>query len=185
MISNAIIATLMAKSGRITGQNSGGDNAEVELYEELMKNSADRIKSQSENDALSSRVAEEVEYQDKQVISEMNVTAGTLQDRVEMDTFTHADSKAGMDFDFPTTYRRTQSEKLNGDTRKTEPRTLRLSETDKCQENARAGENSPKNLYPQDDLSNEEFQRTIEAFIAKQMRFLREESSAIVVQNQS
>ncbi|XP_058775716.1 uncharacterized protein LOC131649990 [Vicia villosa] len=30
-------------------------------------------------------------------------------------------------------------------------------------------------LYPQDKLSNEEFQRTIEAFIAKQMRFLREE----------
>ena len=134
MISNAIIATLMAKSGRITGQNSGGDNAEVELYEELMKNSADRIKSQSENDALSSRVAEEVEYQDKQVISEMNVTAGTLQDRVEMDTCTDADSKAGMDFDFPTTYRRTQSEKLNGDSRKTEPQTLRWSETDKCRE---------------------------------------------------
>lgn len=31
-------------------------------------------------------------------------------------------------------------------------------------------------LYPQDKLSNEEFQRAIEAFIAKQMRFLREES---------
>jgi len=31
-------------------------------------------------------------------------------------------------------------------------------------------------LYPEDKLSNEEFQRTIEAFIAKQMRFLREES---------
>ncbi|CAL5188072.1 unnamed protein product [Lathyrus oleraceus] len=31
-------------------------------------------------------------------------------------------------------------------------------------------------LYPQDMLSNEEFQRAIEAFIAKQMRFLREES---------
>lgn len=31
-------------------------------------------------------------------------------------------------------------------------------------------------LYPEDKLSNEEFQRTIEAFIAKQMRYLREES---------
>ncbi|GAU26236.1 hypothetical protein TSUD_224270 [Trifolium subterraneum] len=43
---------------------------------------------------------------------------------------------------------------------------LRPSETEKVREI----------LYPQDKLSNEEFQRTIEAFIAKQMRFLREES---------
>jgi hypothetical protein len=44
---------------------------------------------------------------------------------------------------------------------------LRRSETEKVREI----------LYPQDKLSNEEFQRTIEAFIAKQMRFLREEES--------
>jgi len=45
---------------------------------------------------------------------------------------------------------------------------LRRSETEK--------EKVMEVLYPEDKLSNEEFQRTIEAFIAKQMRFLREES---------
>jgi hypothetical protein len=56
---------------------------------------------------------------------------------------------------------------------------LRRSETEKLRETEK------ENLYPQDKLSNEEFQRAIDAFIAKQMRFLREESSAIVVHNTS
>ncbi|WJX60993.1 hypothetical protein P8452_46138 [Trifolium repens] len=56
------------------------------------------------------------------------------------------------------------SETMNGER---ENEKLRRSETEKVREI----------LYPQDKLSNEEFQRTIEAFIAKQMRFLREEES--------
>lgn len=78
-------------------------------------------------------------------------------------------------------YRRSQSEKLKGEAGKTpRRRQLRRAETEKRRED------SPEILYPQDKLSNEEFQRTIEAFIAKQLRFLREEeSSAIVVQNPS
>ncbi|ESW28063.1 LOW QUALITY PROTEIN: hypothetical protein PHAVU_003G255700 [Phaseolus vulgaris] len=81
----------------------------------------------------------------------------------------------------PTTkFRRSKSENWKGDSVKTPRRRhLRRSETEKRRENP------PENLYPQDKLSNEEFQRAIEAFIAKQLRFLREESSAIVVQNPS
>jgi hypothetical protein len=56
-------------------------------------------------------------------------------------------------------------ETMNGE-RENEKK-LRRSETEKVREI----------LYPQDKLSNEEFQRTIEAFIAKQLRFLREEES--------
>lgn len=71
-------------------------------------------------------------------------------------------------------YSRSQSlpENVNGkgeDEEQTErQKILRRSETEK--------EKVREVLYPEDKLSNEEFQRTIEAFIAKQMRFLREES---------
>ncbi|KAK7309308.1 hypothetical protein RJT34_05928 [Clitoria ternatea] len=89
------------------------------------------------------------------------------------DTCTARDSSAVADSG--KVYHRSQSEKLKekGDGGNTMARReLRRSETEKARENS----------YPQDKLSNEEFQRTIEAFIAKQMRFLREESLAIFVQ---
>ncbi|KAJ1420769.1 hypothetical protein SESBI_14179 [Sesbania bispinosa] len=111
------------------------------------------------------RTTAEAEYQDKEVISE------TVQDQKESDAGAVSDLS---------NYRRSQSEKWKGETGKMMRRKqLRRSETEKRRENAR------EILYPQDKLSNEEFQRAIEAFIAKQMRFLREESSAIVVQNPS
>ncbi|XP_028760357.1 uncharacterized protein LOC114719070 [Neltuma alba] len=90
------------------------------------------------------------------------------------------DSKAGLDSDFAKVYRRTQSEKLKEECPERTQQKLRRSETEK-----KHMENGRESMYPQDNLSNEEFQRTIEAFIAKQMRFLREESLAIVIQNQS
>ncbi|QCD81771.1 uncharacterized protein LOC114177075 [Vigna unguiculata] len=106
------------------------------------------------------RVLPEPEYHDKQVIAE------TVQDRPSVDPAAK--------------YRRSKSENWKGDSVKTpRRRNLRRSETEKRLKTP------PENLYPQDKLSNEEFQRAIEAFIAKQLRFLREESSAIVVQNPS
>ncbi|XP_014508023.1 uncharacterized protein LOC106767614 [Vigna radiata var. radiata] len=106
------------------------------------------------------RVLPEPEFHDKQVIAE------TVQGRPSVDPAAK--------------YRRSKSENWKGDSLKTpRRRNLRRSETEKRLEKP------PENLYPQDKLSNEEFQRAIEAFIAKQLRFLREESSAIVVQNPS
>nr|KYP36821.1 hypothetical protein KK1_042035 [Cajanus cajan] len=79
------------------------------------------------------------------------------------------------------TYHRTHSQKTPGNA-PPRRRQLRRAETD----TQKRRQNSPQILYPQDKLSNEEFQRAIEAFIAKQLRFLREESSsAIVLQNPS
>ncbi|KAL2333728.1 hypothetical protein Fmac_014941 [Flemingia macrophylla] len=74
---------------------------------------------------------------------------------------------------------RSQSEKAPAP-----PRRRQLCRT--ASEAEKRREESAEILYPQDKLSNEEFQRAIEAFIAKQLRFLREEeSSAIVLQNSS
>jgi len=103
-------------------------------------------------------------FHDKQIIADM------VQDTPSADAAAAAK------------YRRSQSEKIKVDAAGKPPRRKQLlrSETEK------RSDSSPEILYPQDELSNEEFQRAIEAFIAKQLRFLREEeSSAIVVQNPS
>ncbi|OIV92705.1 hypothetical protein TanjilG_25137 [Lupinus angustifolius] len=72
-------------------------------------------------------------------------------------------------------YRRSQSEtstENDEEGKKPARRKLRRSVTEKVR-------------YPEDKLSNEEFQRTIEAFIAKQMRFLKEESMDIFLHEQT
>ncbi|XP_028774615.1 uncharacterized protein LOC114731577 [Neltuma alba] len=183
-ISNAIIATLFANSRRIIGHNSGARNAEMELFREFAKRNADHAELPSEVDTDQSRVAEQIDCQDKQIVSD-DTTARTFRDRVEFDTRTDTDSVAELESDCPKVYRRSQSENSTGASRKEVTRNLRRSETEKCREMARHCENPLENLYSHDKLSNEEFQRTIEAFIAKQMRFLREESLAIVVRKQS
>lgn len=114
-------------------------------------------------------------YQDKEIVSETNSTDRTFQKKADIHASKDTVSEAGLDSDFPKVYRRTQSEKLKEESPEQMQQKLRRLET----------ENRRQSMYPQDKLSNEEFQRTIEAFIAKQMRFLREESLAIVIQNQS
>ncbi|KAJ4900226.1 Uncharacterized protein Rs2_14177 [Raphanus sativus] len=58
--------------------------------------------------------------------------------------------------------------------------TLRRSETEKGRETVESCEEAP---FPEDNLTNEEFQKTIEAFIAKQLIFRRRESLAVVIHN--
>lgn len=123
---------------------------------------ADRISAPSEPEFAAPVAEGVVECQDSKQIT---------------DSCTDEDSRAVTESGSVTkVYRRSKSETVtgeagDGDGSKTARRKLRRSETEKAREN----------LYPQDKLSNEEFQRTIEAFIAKQMRLLREESLAIIV----
>ena len=176
-LSNAIIAALLAQRSAAAAANADSSDAAAaadELYEEFLKNRsavAERAKPlQSEAAAPPHTAATEAEYEDKKVVSETSAAV----DR------TVRDSDRGLQ-----EYRRSQSEKWKGEEGgKTMLRRkqLRRSETEKVREDRREDDDL---LYPQDKLSSEEFQRTIEAFIAKQMRFLREESSAIVVQNPS
>ncbi|TKY55841.1 hypothetical protein E2542_SST20264 [Spatholobus suberectus] len=152
-LSNAIIAALLAQSGRFSAASSADG-----LYCELLNTRTAVAAPPPEPNAPPP--PPEAEFLDKQVIAE------TVQDR----------ACAGDG----SKYRRSQSENWKGEAAKApRRRRLRRSETEKRRED------SPEILYPQDKLSNEEFQRAIEAFIAKQLRFLREESSAIVVQNPS
>ncbi|OIV93598.1 hypothetical protein TanjilG_04830 [Lupinus angustifolius] len=168
-LSNAIIAALVAQSRRLSAADSHAvallNRDTVTVHE----------KPPSEIDSQPRDVAE-VEYQEKEVIYETR--------RIEVDrtveNLERCNKEKDFDFDFDSDlrkYRRIFSEKLKGEVAgKMMRRKFRRSETEK----------RPECLYPEDNLSNEEFQRTIEDFIAKQMRFLKEESSsAIVVQNLS
>lgn len=70
-------------------------------------------------------------------------------------------------------YRRSQSYSQNSTSGVCEKsrRVLRHSETD-CERLA-------KSSYPEEEMSNEEFQRKVEAFIARQQRFRREEQDSV------
>lgn len=114
-------------------------------------------------------------YQDKQIISEVN--AADPKPETESES-----SDSDSDLEFPKAIRRTKSEKFE---RVNIPAKLRRSETENCRKMLRSGEETLLE-DPDDDLSNEEFRRTIETFIEKQKRFRhQEESLAIVLQNQS
>ncbi|KAI9117115.1 hypothetical protein K1719_011281 [Acacia pycnantha] len=165
LLSNTIIATLV----NISGNFSPPTNAPI--YHHFLKNTAPA----PQPNPLLCVAKGEVVYQDKQIISNTNPIDRKVQDKADAVACKDTDYGAGLDSDFAKVYQRTLSEKLMKG--QTQPK-LRRSETEKKQM-----ENRWENMYPQDKLSSEEFQRTIEAFIAKQMRFTREESLAIVIQN--
>ncbi|KAL5557335.1 hypothetical protein UlMin_039571 [Ulmus minor] len=155
---NAIIVSLIANSGRFSAQNQSGSDTENAIYDRMAK---DRAKSPSENDNASIETDETV-FEDKQVISEVNATA--VKDHEIADTNSDSDSN----YDLPRSYRRWKSENFERTLGLSEDldRTLRRSESENCRDIVLAGK---------EDLSDEEFKRTVDAFIAKQLRFRREE----------
>lgn len=77
-----------------------------------------------------------------------------------------------------TAYRRSQSQKLIHGSKSKLDRALRRSETTEsfAKLNVRPGEKLLiQGPFPEDSMSNDEFRRTIEAFIARQQRNLRQE----------
>ncbi|KAJ8567550.1 hypothetical protein K7X08_019758 [Anisodus acutangulus] len=102
---------------------------------------------------------EETVYQDKQTILEVNARE-TVTEKAFNSQIT----------------RRTKSEKFErGSTNKEIYGKLRRSETEMCRKIYNSGDPSV------DELSNEEFQKTIETFIARQIKFHKEEKLAIVL----
>ncbi|CAL0314456.1 unnamed protein product [Lupinus luteus] len=121
--------------------------------------------SNNNSDSSLSRVAEEF-HQRKTVMNPHESDTSTSKDCCDV-----TDSNS----DLRKFYRRSQSEtskENDEEEKKSARRKLRRSETEKVR-------------YPEDNLSNEEFQRIIEAFIAKQMRFLKEESMEIILHEQT
>ncbi|KAL4355331.1 hypothetical protein GQ457_06G039910 [Hibiscus cannabinus] len=158
---NVIIVTLIVKSGIF----SAVCNADCKIYEEFIKNAEPRSKPESR---------EEIVYQDKEIITEVKTCSRKCQE-MEPVPVPELEWDSDIELDNRRLYKRSKSE------REEEEKEVGRSETEKC-----GGiENTAEKLIPEDGLSNEEFQRAIEDFIAKQLKFRREESLYIVLQGQA
>ncbi|KAL3723803.1 hypothetical protein ACJRO7_035904 [Eucalyptus globulus] len=173
ILCNVIIAALLTKPGRFCARrppaDDDGGGAAEELYEEIVKISESRARPV----LPLFREAEEVVYEDKEIISEVSTGAraggggvGAVDFEEEVAEEEDEECRGGR--------RPPQAEKR--------PRTARSGGD--SWESSRADYNSGGCGGDDDEeLSNEEFQRAIDAFIAKQLRFRQEESLAIVLQS--
>ncbi|XP_010557781.1 PREDICTED: uncharacterized protein LOC104826664 [Tarenaya hassleriana] len=178
LLGNSIVIALLAKpSDRSAG-------ADADFYEAFVRSGEHRARPSDENQT------EEILYDDKQVIvTETNSNSNSKSDACEEQAFRDAETDSDSETedhraDQPKIYLRSKSEvKLKQSPEIGAERSLRRSETEKCgrMEEVEAEERD----YPEDELSNEEFQKTIEAFIAKQLMFHRREFQAVVLHNQA
>ncbi|CAK7339612.1 unnamed protein product [Dovyalis caffra] len=193
LLSNGIIATLIAKSGRFSGENHGTDNADTQLYE-LIKNTENNrnwpkpFLSDNPN-LLSSQAAtatetetttkeEEVVFQEKHIIISEENTITQTRENGDEDHDPDADIYSDSDSDSEILkIRRTKSVKMERKNYVKEKKQLRRSETE------RLGSREENFLCGEEDLSDEEFQRAIDEFIARHLMLRRQESMSVFVQN--
>nr|XP_043618498.1 uncharacterized protein LOC122590231 [Erigeron canadensis] len=179
LIGNVIVLTLVIKSGQLAGEDSES-NAGNDIYNEIVSN--------EEADVVPPVLLQpdEIVYQDKQIISEVKkiyinnkINNDTDNDIKSVTEFCYKKPVVNSDPDLdPRVYRRSQSEILmmmKKDCNEASGK-LKRSETE-----IRRTENEIKENDVVEELSNEEFQKKIEGFIAKQVRFHQEEKLAIVV----
>ncbi|XP_016440384.2 uncharacterized protein LOC107766154 [Nicotiana tabacum] len=178
LICNVIVLTLLFKSGRLFGDSSSTlcASAEAELYDSFVEKEECSGNFTAGNSS-SPPEPEEIVYQDKQTVLEVNTR--TIFEPEETETVTE---KAF----YSQVPRRTKSEKFERGSYNKEisGNKLRRSETERCRKIDNSGDPS-ETVYPVDELSNEEFQKAIEDFIAKQIKFHQEEKLAIVLHSQA
>lgn len=183
MVGNVIVLTLVVKSGHLNGTHSAVDNAGTDLYEDIVNNASEDVPPVLKQ--------EEIVYQDKRIISEENskpiigyccneneIKVHEATKKPTVNSVPDLDSKI---------YRRSQSEnlknrdpflesdKVNGKLKRSE------TEIGRRKDDTPVEDEAADNVV--DDLSNEEFQKRIEGFIARQVRFHQEEKLAIVPHN--
>lgn len=171
LLGNAIVVTLLAKSGMFSSSDSSSvNNAVSDLYEEFRSDTPGEISQEIEGD--------EIVYQDKEIICEEN----TKITKPKAVAAAAADNQEEIS-EVKSSYQRSKSEKFKTESKKEVKRNekLRRSETDIYRKDF-AGIDDAAAELPEDD---EEFRRTIEAFIAKQVRFHREERLAVVLHGQA
>lgn len=194
LIGNAIIILLFALSGQFSPKASESNSLELDFYEEFIQNSTRSLekqstkteygmkstitkygmKSQRINDDQFSNLQEkemrntkrlsvnQIEYQENQSTKQIIKTEGQnrgIQSKKTGETNTSSEI----------VYRRCQSGHLSLVVRSERSKPmLQRSETDNSRK---------KGVYPEDGMSNEEFRRTIEAFIERQQRLRMEEET--------
>ncbi|KAF2590846.1 hypothetical protein F2Q70_00040682 [Brassica cretica] len=174
VLGNSIVVALLTTKSTVlsSGVDGGG---EADIYDAFIRS--------GENRASSSDVDKQMIGTETDSVSNSNsIPTVAREDHVttepEKETVTVTDLVK--DHSPPPTkvYRRSKSEKQRLDTVMKPKPSLRRSETEKCRETVKPCEEVP---FPEDNLTNEEFQKTIEAFIAKQLIFRRRESLAVVI----
>ncbi|KAL8231077.1 hypothetical protein R6Q57_000855 [Mikania cordata] len=175
LVGNVIVLTLVVKSGQLTGNFSVVDVAGTELYEEIVNNVSEDVPPVLEQ--------EEIVYQDKQIISEVNTITKAVE-IIQATTKPLNDSVPDLDLK---TYRRSHSENLTKSECIMMPDKLygklKRSETEIGRPKVETPVEEKTAVNVVDELSNEEFQRRIEGFIARQVRFHQEEQLSIVPHN--
>lgn len=162
LISNVIVITLLAKSGKLTASGK----PDTDTFEEVAKKIESIVNLEPENCAKESE--KELVYQDKRIMDEINT--------VTCDSFVQGALVPELLLD-QKVLRRSQSENFKVDALKKACGKLRRSETEISRKTERSNQTLAECV---EELSNEEFQRTIEAFIEKQLRFHKDEKFAIV-----
>ncbi|KAL3527132.1 hypothetical protein ACH5RR_011788 [Cinchona calisaya] len=184
LLCNFLVLTLLFKSGRILSgpQSPALIISETDLYEEFVE-----ISDNCMNFMNLISPPEVVEFEDKQTIFEVSKT-------FKVQKFSDASGVAEAVTDKPSemkAYSTSQSENFDlkmeffDEEDNSSRGKLIRSETEKCRKVANPGEIPAETLYIFDELSNEEFQQAIDAFIAKQIKFHREEKLAIVLHSHS
>lgn len=191
LLCNVIVVTLLIKGGRrFVGQSSAVVEIDADFYEGFIETGDDV--TASTNADISPVNSDEIVYQDKETIfEEISNTAVQIGDFETPEDLKAAFEvgKADAVSEVPEMkdLRRSKSEKLKMENIEVEVEEeesdgkLRRSETEKWRKVANPGEIPEETLYIFDELSNEEFQKTIEEFIAKQIKFHQEEKLAIVL----
>ncbi|CAA7056957.1 unnamed protein product [Microthlaspi erraticum] len=175
LLGNSIVVVLLTRSShQKTGAAASAASAETEIYQALVRSVENRSKPSDED------LTEEIVYDDKEVIV-TELSSNPNPNLIADENIPHVEIDSDSSSDQLKVYGRSKSDVVSA---KQSPdmvskRALQRSETEKC---GKMEDHSNKN-YPEDNLSNEEFQKTIEAFIAKQLMFRRQESLAVVVHN--
>ncbi|KAJ0231479.1 hypothetical protein HA466_0299000 [Hirschfeldia incana] len=183
LLGNSIVLALLATKSTVFSAASTADGgAETDIYDAFIRTGENRVVSSNAGDLTEDIIV----YDDKQIINTENdsnsnpTAAREVHAAVEAEE-KNSDSVVDSPEDHPITrvYRRSKSEISE---KQSKP-LLRRSETEKCREIVESCVGEVP--FPEDNLTNEEFQKTIEAFIAKQLIFRRRESLAIVIHNKN
>ncbi|KAJ0516033.1 hypothetical protein HanPSC8_Chr11g0454301 [Helianthus annuus] len=182
LIGNVIIVFLVVKSGQITENSSELDDSGSDLYEKIANNvQEDDVHVHDVQPVIE---PEQIVYQDKRVVSEVN-NKPINDNKIKVRQATNKNLKpkpvSNSDLEYVKVYRRSQSENLTKNECFPVPEKLKRSET----EIGRRTVETPvtENVANDDvveELSNEEFQKRIERFIARQIKFHQKEKLAIV-----
>ncbi|KAK7351865.1 hypothetical protein VNO77_11609 [Canavalia gladiata] len=155
LLGNVIIITLFAQSGHFSTHASATTNSEPDLYHQFLQNSAITQKLQTEENNRKEKVNVRAE-KGKRI-------GGGLIKYTET-----ADAKG---------YRRCQSDIIARVQNEKPKRVLQRSETERVGRSET--ESSSSCSYPEDAMSNDEFHRKVEAFIARQQRLRAQEHPVI------